>query len=128
MKKDTIKRLGDAELEIMLIIWEADEPVTSNYILEKLAGKRKWALSTLMTVLSRLTERRFLQCEKRERNYYSALVTEKEYKVKEGSLNLEKLYGNSISDLITTLYKGKVINNDDLEELRRFIDKISDEG
>ena len=30
------KKLSDAELEIMLAIWEAGEPVTSSYILQQL--------------------------------------------------------------------------------------------
>ena len=42
---DTIKKLGEAELEIMQVIWKSREPVTSNYILKELQGKRKWQLS-----------------------------------------------------------------------------------
>jgi len=38
--KKSIRRLPDAELEIMKIIWEANEPVTSAYISEKLKAKR----------------------------------------------------------------------------------------
>ncbi len=126
--KDTMKRLGDAELEIMLIIWEADGPVTSTFISEKLEGKRKWALSTLMTVLSRLADRGFLKCEKVDRNYYFALISEREYKVKESSSILEKLYGNSVNNLVTTLYSGKVISSSDLAELKKLIDEISSKG
>ena len=36
-----IKRLPDSELEIMMIIWEANEPVTSAYISEKLKDKKE---------------------------------------------------------------------------------------
>ena len=35
-----MKRLGDAELEIMLAIWAAGEPVQSTYVQEKLRGGR----------------------------------------------------------------------------------------
>lgn len=35
-----IKKLGDSELEIMFVLWNANEPVTSNYVLEKLQGRR----------------------------------------------------------------------------------------
>ena len=30
-----IKKLGDAELEIMDVLWDSSEPLTSGYILEK---------------------------------------------------------------------------------------------
>ena len=36
-----MKNLGEAELEIMQVIWHAENPVTSNYILKELQGLRK---------------------------------------------------------------------------------------
>ena len=51
------RKLGDAELEIMQVIWKSGEAVTSNYILKELQGRRKWQLSTLMTSLSRLCDK-----------------------------------------------------------------------
>ena len=48
-----IKKLGDAELEIMEVLWDSSEPLTSGYILEKIRPTRKWALSTLMATLAR---------------------------------------------------------------------------
>ena len=39
-----MKRLGDAELEIMLTVWAAREPVTSGYVSGALKGRRDWAL------------------------------------------------------------------------------------
>lgn len=67
-----IKPLGDAELEIMLVIWDIKEPVTSNYVLENLHTRRHWQLSTLMTVLARLEKKGFVRCDRSTRtNYYS---------------------------------------------------------
>lgn len=122
---DKIKRLPDAELEIMLIVWKAAAPVNSSYILEQLGSQRKWALATLMTVLARLTEKGFLVCEKQGRNnFYSAVIDEDEYKENEGKSILEKLYDNSFNNLVTSLYNSKVIRKSDLAELRRFLDKV----
>ena len=42
---EKLKRLGDAELEIMLAVWGAGEPVQSTYIHEKLKGSRDWAVA-----------------------------------------------------------------------------------
>lgn len=127
MKKQ-IKRLPDAELEVMLIVWNSETPVNSAYILERLQGKRKWGLPTLMTVLSRLTEKGFLVCEKQGwNNLYHAAIDEDLYKQSESSSILEKLYGNSFTNLVTSLYKGNSITKEDLVELRRFIDDIHEE-
>lgn len=125
---ERIKRLPDAELEIMLVVWKAGRPVNSSYILEQLQGRRKWALATLMTVLARLTEKGFLVCAKAGRNnLYHAAIGEDEYKEKEGRSILEKLYGNSLENLVAALYNGKAIDQRDLAELRRFLDKMERE-
>ena len=44
-----LKKLGEAELEIMQVIWDSETSVTSNFILKELQGRRQWRLSTLMT-------------------------------------------------------------------------------
>ncbi|USG67789.1 BlaI/MecI/CopY family transcriptional regulator [Brevibacillus ruminantium] len=123
-----IKRLPDAELEIMLVIWRAGKQVSSSYILDQLRDKRKWALATLMTVLARLVDKGFLRCEKIGRsNSYLAVISETEYKESEGKSTLEKLYGNSIQDMVMSLYNGKAIDKGDLAELRDFLDQMAKE-
>ena len=122
-----VKNLGEAELEIMQVIWNSANPVTSSYILKELQEKRKWQLSTLMTSLTRLVDKGFLICDRSTgTNLYSSLVSENDYKAKEGKHFLEKLYDNSIQNLVATLYSNKVIKNSDLEELRRFLDEWED--
>lgn len=122
---DKVKWLGDAELEIMLVVWDASEPVTSNYILERLHNRRNWKLSTLMTTLARLSDKGFIYCDRSTRtNYYSALISAQDYRAKEGRSFLERLYGNSLQNLVVSLYDSKTINNDDLSELRKLIEEI----
>lgn len=122
------KKLGEAELEIMQVIWRSENPVTSNYILKELQGRRKWQLSTLMTSLSRLSDKGFVICDRSTgTNLYSFLVSENDYKAKESKNFLEKLYNNSIQNLVATLYGNKVIKAADIEELRGFLDKMEEE-
>lgn len=60
--KNTLKKLGEAELEIMQVVWNSGNPVTSNYILKELQERRNWQLSTLMTSLARLVDKGFISC------------------------------------------------------------------
>ncbi|GIP24585.1 BlaI/MecI/CopY family transcriptional regulator [Paenibacillus sp. J22TS3] len=122
---DNIKRLPDAELEIMLVIWRSKDQVSSSYILEQLKDKRGWALATLMTVLSRLVDKGFLRCEKEGRsNRYSFLISETEYKESESKSTLAKLFDNSIQNMVMSLYNGKAIDKNDLAELKEMIDRV----
>lgn len=126
--KKTVKNLGEAELEIMQVIWNSAAPVTSSYILKELQESRKWQLSTLMTSLTRLADKDFVVCDRSTgTNLYSALISENDYKATEGKHFLEKLYDNSIQNLVATLYSNKVIKKSDLEELRKFLDEWEDE-
>lgn len=120
-----LKKLGEAELEIMQAIWDSGSPVTSNYILKELQGRRKWQLSTLMTSLSRLADKGFVNCDRSMGcNLYTAAIAEKEYKAGASRHFLEKLYNNSIQNMIATLYSDKAIQNSDVEELRKFLDDL----
>lgn len=125
---NTPKKLGDAELEIMQVIWVSGHPVTSNYILKELQGRRKWQLSTLMTSLARLADKGFVSCDRSTgSNLYTSLISENEYKAGTSRHFLEKLYNNSLQNMITTLYNSKDIKSEDIDELRRFLDELEDE-
>ena len=121
-------RLSDAELDIMLIIWNADGPVSASYILERLKVKRDWALAALMTALSRLCEKGAVLCEKRgHRNFYSAILKEQEYKENESKSFLEKMYANSFMNMIASLYNSKAIDGEDLSDLQQFLEHLKKE-
>jgi predicted transcriptional regulator len=119
--------LGDAELDIMLIIWSAEGPVSSSYIQERLKAKRAWALPTLMTSLSRMCEKGAVRCEKTGgHNAYSAVLRENEYKENESRTFLQKFHGNSFMNMVTALYNGKAIGQEDLSDLQAFIDQLKE--
>lgn len=115
------KKLPEAELEIMLVIWEAKGSVTSDYVMERL--DKDWTKPTLLNLLTRLCGRGFLRCEKEGRhNIYSVLIPREDY-VQEASGNLlQKLHHNSLTSLVATLYDGRKVSKQDLEELKQFIE------
>ncbi len=120
-----IKKLGEAEVEIMQVLWDSTPPVTSNHILKELQGRRRWQLSTLMTSLSRLEQKGFISCDRSTgTNLYSAVITESDYKTKAGKHFLEQLYNNSIQNMVASLYNSKAIKESDLAELRSYLDTL----
>lgn len=125
---EPMKRLSDAELEIMLVLWSADGPVPSTYIRDHLQKKRTWALSTLMTVLERLAAKQFVHCDRTTRtNLYTAVIQESEYKASESNTFLSKLFGSSVKNLVTSLYEENAISDAELLALRQYLDRIKEE-
>ena len=117
-----LQKLPEAELEIMMIIWEAQKSVNSDYIMEKLKGVKKWKRTTLLNLLSRLCERGYLECRKEGKiNIYTPLVKEKDYLDNASRSFFEKLHKNSLTSLIASLYDSKSVSKADLEELEKFI-------
>ena len=112
----------------MQVICNSESPITSNYILKELRGRRRWQLSTLMTSLARLSDKGFVNCDRSTgSNLYTAVILESEYKAGASRHFLEKLYNNSIQNMIATLYSDKAIKNSDIEDLRNFLDQLEDE-
>lgn len=121
------KKLGEAELEIMQVIWDSGQPVTSNYVLKELQGQRKWQLSTLMTSLTRLSDKGFVSCDRSTgTNLYTWVIAESEYKAGASRHFLEKLYNNSIQNMIATLYQSHAMEASDVAELREFLDQLEE--
>ena len=125
MTNQPLKNLGEAELEIMQVIWKANSPVNSSFILKELEDRRNWKLSTLMTSLSRLVDKGFLSCDRSIGvNLYTFIVSENDYKAKESKNFLEKLYDNSVRNLVATLYSNQAIKESDMAELRKYLDEL----
>ena len=124
-----MKKLSDAELEIMQVLWNYQEPRTSNEILKDMGDKRNWKLASLMTVLARMVEKEVVICDRSTRtNYYSAVVSEEEYKLMEGESFLERLYDKSVKNLIACLYHGQKMSKENVRELREYLDKLEEES
>ncbi|MGM9525921.1 MAG: BlaI/MecI/CopY family transcriptional regulator [Peptococcaceae bacterium] len=120
------KKLPEAELEIMLVIWDGQQPVTSEYIMERL--DKDWTRPTLLKLLTRLCDRGFLRCDKEGRhNVYSVLVPREDYVQDVSSNFLQKLHHNSLTSLVASLYDGQKVSKADLEELKRFIEEAEEE-
>lgn len=120
-----MKRLGDAELEIMLTVWASEEPVNSGYVSDRLKGRRDWALPAVVTSLNRLVEKGFLRVDKQGRtNLYTPIISEQEYKAAESRGILTKLFGGSVSGLAAALYDGKAMGEKEIQELRAFLDEL----
>lgn len=124
-----MKKLSEAEFEIIQVLWRHKAPMTSNQILDEIKDGRQWKLASLMTTLARMADKGAVYCDRTTRtNYYSALVSEDEYKVTEGTSLLEKMFNKSVKDFIASLYQGKKMSGKDIQELRAYLDSLEKKG
>lgn len=122
-----MKKIPDSELEIMMIIWDAHEAVTSDYVMERIG--RDWAKPTVLNFLSRLCERGYLGCEKCGRyNVYRPEIGLDEYRKNALGDFMARLFHNSPKSLIASLWDGGAITAEERSELRSFIEQLSEGG
>ena len=94
--KDAIRRLPDAELEVMQAVWACQPPAARADIDKILQETHPMALTTLLTVLSRLADKGFLEIRKEGRSArYLPLVSRQDYLAQQSRRFVEKVCGGS---------------------------------
>lgn len=120
-----MKRLPDSELELMLIIWDADDAVSRIYIQDRLEKSRELAATTILSFLSRLEKKGFLKVEKSGKtNYYHPLVSREDYVKNESKTVLEKFFGSSLKNFVVQLNDTKALDEKQIHELKEFLDNL----
>jgi len=77
---------------------------------------------TVLTLLVRLIEKGFLSSDKvgKERTYSPIVSRENYLSVETGSF-FDKLHGNSIRSLVSTLYNGEKLSKEEIADLRSWL-------
>lgn len=119
-----MKKLPDAEFDIMKVVWANEPPVTTSIIMEQLGNEKGWKAQTVISLMLRLAERGFLSTEKRgkERVYYP-LISKDDYLKFETSNFMKQYHDNSFLDLVNTLYADKALTDSDIDELLQWAKK-----
>lgn len=121
--KPVIRRLPDSELEVMQALWNCTPPAARTDIEAHLDASHPLALTTLLTLLTRLAEKGFLQIEKIGRSSrYTPLITREEYLADQSRRFVEKVCGGSMSAFANALCSSG-LSKDDLAQLRRLLER-----
>ena len=123
--KKTYQRLPESELDIMLVLWNNTPPMTRPEIEKVINMKKKLASTTILSLLTRLENKNFVEVTKQgKKNLYTPLVSQSDYQAHESQSVLEKLYGNSLKKFVTSLYHGKKISSEEVQDLSEFLKNL----
>lgn len=116
-----LKKLPDAEFEIMKVVWANEPPLTTAIIKEQLGEEKEWKIQTIVSLMLRLVERGYLRSEKhgKERIYFP-LVCKEDYLKFETSNFMKQYHNSSLFHLINTLYDDKALSDQDIDELLKW--------
>ncbi len=120
--KNFEKRLPDAELEIMKVIWHNECPISTSEVKRIIDEESNAARTqqTVQTLINRLIAKEYIAKGKRGKEYiYTPLVAEKDYVEFESERFLRKMHGNSVTNLMRALFDSKKISDEDISELEK---------
>lgn len=121
--KPSIPRLPDGELEVMQSVWACESPMSRKEIEAVLFEAHPMAMTTLLTMLSRLSDKGFVEITKVGRSaQYAPLVSQEDYLAAQGNRFLHKLCGGSISALANALC-GSGLSKEELAQLRDLLER-----
>ena len=121
--KTAIRRLPDAELEVMQAIWACEPPVSRTDIDEILRDSHPMAQTTLLTVLTRLSEKGFVEIRKEGRSArYIPVVARQDYLAQQSRRFVEKVCKGSLPAFAAALCDSG-LTKDELAQLRELLER-----
>ncbi len=117
------RMLTDVELELMTILWRIEEGSVASVIAELPEG-RELAYTSVSTMLRILEQKQILKTRKEGRGHiYIPLLSKADYEVKTVRHVIDNVFQGAPVTLIRTLLDTVNLNNEEIEELRKIIDK-----
>jgi len=123
MAKQILRAISPAETEILRLVWQLDE-ATVQQILALLPANRKIAYKTVQTLLRRLEKKGYVKHKIRGKAHVFFPAVKREKVIKRTVLEfLDRLFGGDPKPLMQFLAEDGYINAQDIERLRRLIEK-----
>lgn len=114
--------ISEAEWDVMKIMWQASEPLTSAVIFERLRGSKSWNPKTVRTLISRLVTKEALGCNKDGKEYtYYPLVGEDECVQAESRSFLNRIFGGSLKPMMVHFLENEKLTPEDIRELKALL-------
>ena len=125
----SMPNLTNAEFELMEAIWKTTEPMSTNDIIANLDNHKNWKTTTVLTLMGKLIEKRYVRAIKTGRAYqYYLIIAQEQYQMSEGKLFLSKMYHNSLKNFVAALYQEDALSDADVHELMDWFQNKNNES
>ena len=119
------KRLSDAELEVMEVLWASSQPLTAIEIAERVPAERDWSLATVKSLLTRLLGKKAISPKKDGRRFlYSTKIGRDAYVGEESRRFVGKMFGGKLSPLFARLAEEEALDDDDIAEIEAMLREL----
>lgn len=118
--------ISDAEWKVIEMLWKQPNSTVRDVV--KNLEHTNWSYSTIKTMVNRLTDKGFVEVDKKVKNSfkYKAIVKEQDSKVLETKNFLQRVFDGSVFMLVSTLAKDSKLTEKEQEELMHMISKMEE--
>lgn len=116
--------ISDTELDVLKVLWERPEG-TVREILEALQPQKRWAYTTVQTLLARLEAKGFVESERGGTAHVFRAAVSREQLLQQRLNDLsERLCEGTASPLLMALVEGVRFSPDEIEQFRKLLDQL----
>ena len=118
-------KISEAESKVLEVFWRADGPLSAEDVVAAMDNDREWSAGTIRTFLTRLVKKKALGAEPDGRRYlYRALIPREDYGHKQSRDLIDRLFGGRIAPFITQFSERQRLSRDEIEELKRLVERL----
>lgn len=120
-------RVSAAEAIVMEALWRR-QPQSADEVVAAVAEGQDWSEATVKTLLNRLLSKGAVAADKDGRRYlYRPVLAREDYVLDESTSLIGRLFGGSVSSLVTHFSEREKLSPDDIAELKRLIAELDNE-
>ncbi len=119
-----ILELGEIQERFAQLIWEK-EPVGSGELVKLCEREFQWKKPTTYTVLRKLCEKGLFRSED---GIVTSVLSREEFYAKKSTRFVEDTFRGSLPAFLAAFSSGRKLSKDDVEEIRRMIDRYEEEA
>jgi predicted transcriptional regulator len=119
------KRISDAELDVMEVLWAADQPLTAADVAELVDAERGWSMATVKTMLSRLAAKGAITHRVDGRRFlYSPAFGRDAYVSRESRRLVDRLFAGRLSPLVAQLAEEDALDEEDIAAIEALLKEL----
>ena len=117
--------ISEAESIIMQSLWDK-HPMCAEDVIAALSDQQDWQEATVKTLLNRLLKKGAIRAEKDGRRFlYSPILKREQWINTESKGFLDRMFDGKIAPLVAHFSEQKKLSKQDLDELKRLVEELS---
>jgi predicted transcriptional regulator len=121
--------VSDAELEVLKVLWAKSSATVRDVEAELRRNKRRLAYNTVLTLLTRLREKGYVDSDRGATAHVFRPVVSRDDLLNHGlSALADRVCDGTASPLVHALVRGRRLSADDVAQLRKLLDDLEREG